>query len=314
MAVIKETDPRFINMEKKIGMFVLIAIAGIALVIVFIGIQQDVFTSKTEIYFITDSGEGITEGMTVKLSGFKIGKVKKLSLDDVAKVKVELSINTRYMKWIKTDSKARLAKEGLIGDSIIEITPGSAKAGQIADKGEISFARARGLSDIAEELKEEVTPVLTEIKEIIHYVNDPEGDIKHALKNISKLSDEAFTTKQHLDNLLKDAGSSMKKIDPLLDSTKKTMTTVESMVRKIDKDLPGIMEKVDKSLTNVQKMTDDLKKATEQSAPRIPSLVEKGDDIAGGTKEIIDSVKKMWPIRSFIKSPEEKTLKVDSYE
>jgi hypothetical protein len=61
-------------------------------------------------------------------------------------------------------------------------------------------------------------------------------------------------------------------------------------------------------------MTDDLKKATEQSAPRIPSLVEKGDDIAGGTKEIIDSVKKMWPIRSFIKSPEEKTLKVDSYE
>jgi phospholipid/cholesterol/gamma-HCH transport system substrate-binding protein len=314
MAVIKETDPRFINMEKKIGMFVLIAIAGIALVIVFIGIQQDVFTSKTEIYFITDSGEGITEGMAVKLSGFKIGKVKKLSLDDVAKVKVELSINTRYMKWIKTDSKARLAKEGLIGDSIIEITPGSAKAGQIADKGEISFARARGLSDIAEELKEEVTPVLTEIKEIIHYVNDPEGDIKHALKNISKLSDEAFTTKQHLDNLLKDAGSSMKKIDPLLDSTKKTMTTVESMVRKIDKDLPGIMEKVDKSLTNVQKMTDDLKKATEQSAPRIPSLVEKGDDIAGGTKEIIDSVKKMWPIRSFIKSPEEKTLKVDSYE
>ena len=314
MAVIKETDPRFINMEKKIGMFVLIAIAGIALVIVFIGIQQDVFTSKTEIYFITDSGEGITEGMAVKLSGFKIGKVKKLSLDDVAKVKVELSINTRYMKWIKTDSKARLAKEGLIGDSIIEITPGSAKAGQIADKGEISFARARGLSDIAEELKEEVTPVLTEIKEIIHYVNDPEGDIKHALKNISKLSDEAFTTKQHLDNLLKDAGSSMKKIDQLLDSTKKTMTTVESMVRKIDKDLPGIMEKVDKSLTNVQKMTDDLKKATEQSAPRIPSLVEKGDDIAGGTKEIIDSVKKMWPIRSFIKSPEEKTLKVDSYE
>ncbi len=314
MAVIKETDPRFINVEKKIGMFVLIAIAGIALVIAFIGIQQDVFTSKTEIYFITDSGEGITEGMAVKLSGFKIGKVKKLNLDDVAKVKVELSINTRYMKWIKTDSKARLAKEGLIGDSIIEITPGSAKASQIAEKGMIAFARARGLSDIAEELKEEVTPVLTEIKEIIHYVNDPQGDIKHTLKNISKLSDEVFTTKQHLDNLLKDAGGSMKKVDPLLDSTKKTMTTVESMVQKIDKDLPSMMEKVDKSLTNVQKMTDDLKKATEQSAPKIPSLVEKGDDIAGGTKEIIDSVKKMWPIRSFIKNPEEKTLKVDSYE
>ncbi|MBA4349537.1 MAG: MCE family protein [Thermodesulfovibrio sp.] len=314
MAVIKETDPRFINVEKKIGMFVLIAIAGIALVIAFIGIQQDVFTSKTEIYFITDSGEGITEGMAVKLSGFKIGKVKKLNLDDVAKVKVELSINTRYMKWIKTDSKARLAKEGLIGDSIIEITPGSAKASQIAEKGMISFARARGLSDIAEELKEEVTPVLTEIKEIIHYVNDPQGDIKHTLKNISKLSDEVFTTKQHLDNLLKDAGGSMKKIDPLLDSTKKTMTTVESMVQKIDKDLPSMMEKIDKSLTNVQKMTDDIKKATEQSAPKIPSLVEKGDDIAGGTKEIIDSVKKMWPIRSFIKNPEEKTLKVDSYE
>ncbi len=50
--------------------------------------------------------------MAVKLRGFNIGKVEKLELTDDARVKVTLSILRSHMKWVKSDSKARLLKEG----------------------------------------------------------------------------------------------------------------------------------------------------------------------------------------------------------
>lgn len=318
MGLMKETDKRFIGIEKKIGLFVFIAVAGIITAMAFIGIQHGVFIPKTKVYFIADSGQGINEGTAVKLSGFKIGKVARLSLDDVARVKVELSINTKYMKWIRTDSKARLFKEGFIGDSIIEITPGSAKAKQVAENGIIEFERAKGFGEIAEELKEEIKPVLSDIKEIIHYINDPQGDIKQTLKNLRKISENLPKTQQNLDALLKDAdkgvNATTKKIDSVLDSTKQTMNTVDGLIKKVDKDIPNILEKTNKSLENIQKTTEEIKKATEQTAPKIPSMLKKGEDAAEGAKEITDSVKKIWPIRLFIKEPEEKTLDVDSYE
>jgi phospholipid/cholesterol/gamma-HCH transport system substrate-binding protein len=318
MGLMKETDKRFIGIEKKIGLFVIIAIAGIIAVIAFIGVQQGIFTPKTTIYFIADSGQGITEGTAVKLSGFKIGKVARLFLDDVARVKVELSINTKYMKWIRTDSRAKLFKEGLIGDSVIEITPGSAKTKQVAENGIIEFERAKGIGEIAEELKEEIKPVLSDVKEIIHYINNPQGDVKQTLKNLRKISEDLPETQQHLDALLKDADKGMnatiKKIDSVLDSTKQTINTVDSLIKKVDKDIPDILEKTTKSLENIQKTTEEIKKATEQTAPKIPSMHKKGEEAAEGAKEITDSVKKIWPIRLFIKEPEQKTLNTDSYE
>lgn len=318
MKFMKETDERFIGVEKKIGLFVLAALIGIITVIVSVGLQSDVFTPKTRIFFIAESGQGINEGTAVKLSGFKIGKVKRLYLDDAAKVKVELSIKTKYMKWIKTDSEARLIKEGLIGDSVIEITPGSAKAKDVKEDGIIAFERTRGLGEIAAELKDELKPALSDIKQIVAYINDPEGDVKQTLKNLRIISEGLPATKQRLDALLADTdkgvNASAKKIDALLDSAKQTVDSVDGLVKKIDKDIPVMLERTNKSVENIQKTTEEIKKATEQAAPQIPSMIEKGNDVAEGTKEVVDSVKKTWPVRIFIKNPEEKLLKVDSYE
>lgn len=318
MKFMKETDERFIGVEKKIGLFVLAALIGIIAVIVSVGLQSDVFTSKTRIFLVAESGQGINEGTAVKLSGFKIGKVKRLYLDDAAKVKVELSIKTKYMKWIKADSEARLIKEGLIGDSVIEITPGSAKAKDVKEDGTIAFERTRGLGEIAAELKDELKPALSDIKQIVGYINDPQGDVKQTFKNLRIISEGLPATKQRLDSLLTDAdkgiSASVKKIDALLDSTKQTINTVDGLVKKIDKDIPVMLERTNKSVENIQKTTEEIKKATEQAAPHIPSIIEKGNDVAEGTKEVVDSVKKTWPVRLFIKNPEEKLLKVDSYE
>jgi phospholipid/cholesterol/gamma-HCH transport system substrate-binding protein len=318
MTLIKEKDQRFVNIEKKIGLFIMAAVAGILLLVFSLVAKSEIFTPKTKIYITADSGEGINEGMAVKLKGFKIGAVKRLDLDDAARVKVTLSIYSKYMVWIKADSTAKLLKEGLIGDGIIEISPGSATAGKIAENGTIPFERAKGLSAIAEELKEEIKPVLNDIKKILAYVNDPQGEIRQILVNIKTLSGDLSGTRQRVDTLLSDAdkgvNTSVKKLEALLDSSRQPIGTLNELLRKVDKDVPRLLEGLNKSLENVQKTTEEIRKATEQTAPRLPGIMEKGADIADGTKDVVNSVKKVWPIRTFIRNPEGKVLEVDSYE
>ncbi len=314
MTMIKETDPRFAGIEKKIGIFIITAIAGIALVAVFLGIQQDIFIPKTTIFFVTESGQDLNEGMAVKLRGFKIGKVRKVLLDDSARVTVELSINKKYMKWIRTDSRAKLAKEGLIGESIIEITRGAPEAKEIETTGVIPFEREKGIGEMAEELKAEIQPLFSDIRQIFQYVNDPNGDIKQALKNVKKVTADIDATRRHLDTLLKDTNKNISsitaKIDPAISSAKQTLETAGAMSKKMDKDIPQIMERINKSLENVQKTTEELK----NSASQIPPIIKKGNELTNSTKEVLDSVKQVWPISSYIEEPKEKALKMDSYE
>lgn len=318
MEVLKETDRRFVNIQRKVGFFVLAAVVGIIAVLILIGMRQDFFTPKVSIYFTADSGYDISEGQAVKLIGFKIGRVRKISLEENATVKVELSINRQYMKWIKTDSRATLKKEGFIGDSIIEITPGSPNAGEAAGEVVIPFSRDKGIAEIAGELKNEITPALKDLRQIMAYINDPDGDIKQTIRNIRTVSKDMSTTRQNLDSLLvntdKNITGVLKKVDSAADSARQTLSNTDAVIKKIDKDMPGLLDKADRSLGNIQKTTEEIRKATEQAAPRIPAIVEKGGEAAEDAKEVTGSLKKMWPLRLFIDQPKEQKLKVDSYE
>lgn len=167
MAILRDDDVRFRNLSRKIGVFLLVAAAGVGLTLVSVGIQQELFSAKTRIYFVTDSGRDIAQGMSVKLSGFNIGRVRKLELTEQAAVKVTLEINDEYMKWIRKDSKARLLKEGVIGDNVIEISPGTDKAVALAKHDAIEFEREVGMGQLIDELYGDIRPLIQDLRVVV---------------------------------------------------------------------------------------------------------------------------------------------------
>jgi phospholipid/cholesterol/gamma-HCH transport system substrate-binding protein len=167
MAILRDDDVRFRHLNRKIGIFLLVAAAGIALTLVSIGVHQELFSAKTRIFFVTDSGRDIAQGMAVKLSGFNIGRVRKLELTERATVKVTLEIKDPYMKWVRQDSKARLLKEGVIGDTVIEITPGSDKAELLSKNMELEFGREVGMGQLIDELYGEIRPLIQDLRSVV---------------------------------------------------------------------------------------------------------------------------------------------------
>ena len=311
MGSMEEKDPRFKGIEKKVGIFIAVAVIFLVLSIVFIGLQREIFTAKSDIYFIADSGSGLVEGNVVKFKGFRIGKIEDVILNDSGKVEVRLSILEEYLRFIKADSIATLRQEGVIGDYIISVSQGSDNMESIYDGGGIFFEKATSLEDIANDIKGQAESAIEEIKSITRYVSDPEGDIKQTIKNVRVLTGK-------LDNVLDDVSATLNNTTTTLEMVQESvipqsvslMDTSENSILLIQENLEPMMENADKSMANVLSITEDIKASTHN----IPYAMEQGMELMEDTSEIMDSAKKSWPLNKNIEQDKSGVMPVDSYE
>ncbi len=322
MGAMEEKDPRFVGIEKKVGIFIAVAVVSIILSIVFVGLQREVFTAKADIYFIADSGSDLVDGQNVKFKGFRIGKVEDVTLKDRGKVEVKLTILEEYMRFIKADSIATLKQEGVIGDFIISISQGSEDMASVYDGGGVFFERATSMEDIANDIKKQAELGIEEIKRITRYVTDPDGDIIQTLKNVRQLTDEIKQTRKNVDEMLvtirRDLSATLTNTTSTLEAVQgdvipqalSLMNTSENSIMLIQNDVQAMMEKADKGLDNVLSITEDMK----GTAGRVPYAMEQGVELMEDTSEVLDSVKKTWPINKNISPEKSGTIPVDSYE
>ena len=308
--MINEVDPRFRHLKKKIAFFAAIALAIVVAVILSIGKENDLFVKKYELSFTVDKGTGFTRGLPVKLSGFRIGRLKSISLNEAAKVDVVLQIDQRYRKWIRSDSTVKLVKEGLVGDAVIEISVGSPGRPVLDDGAQLAYVKTKALDELADELGEKVKPVLSDISDIIGYLNDPNGDIKQSMKNFNLLSRNLELTRQKADSLLLQTGGEMGtvsgKLSVVLDDTSATVKRANASLAHVEEKLPVLLGHAEKSLDNISKVSHDLKRFEEEELPKVPPLLEKADQALGETNSIVDAAKGIWPISGRIAAPQEK--------
>lgn len=185
----RESDPRFSNLERRVGVFLTVSALLVIGAIAVVGVRHGLFTPKTPLVFYAHSGDGLAEGMEVVTRGFRIGQVKSVRLDDTGQVEVRLAIDTDQLRWIRRDSVARLAAKALIGDSRVEISPGSPEAPEATDGQVIAFVHEPDLIDIAKALAEkDVKPVLQGIRNLVAYLEDPQGDLRQTIAGLNRLS------------------------------------------------------------------------------------------------------------------------------
>ncbi len=322
MGIMEEKDPRFVGIEKKVGIFIAVAVLSIVVAIVFIGLEREIFTAKAKIYFIADSGASLVSGQSVKFKGFRIGKIEDVRLNDRGKVEVRLSVLEEYLPFIKADSVATLRQEGVIGDYIISISQGSEGMPNVYDGGGVFFERATSLEDIANELKVQAEEAIKEIKKITAYVTDPDGDIKQTISNVREITGNIKQTQKNVDKLLLTIGSDLSSALTNTTSTLEAvqgdvipqalslMNTSEGTISSLYNDVHGLMDSADKSMANVLTLTEEMK----ATAERVPFAMEQGMDLMEDTSEVLGAVKKTWPLNKHIQEEQGGAIPVDSYE
>jgi phospholipid/cholesterol/gamma-HCH transport system substrate-binding protein len=328
MSLFEEHDPRFIHLERKVGIFLLLGIVATVSAVVLLGVRQGAFTPRAALYFRAASADDLGEGAEVLTRGFRIGKVSRLRLDDAGKVEARLAIDRKALKWIRKDSTVRLAKSLLVGGAKVVITPGTPAAALIGDGGELALEPGVDLSESAQRAIDELKPVLRQLTVTIGRLGDPQGDLMKTLANLNRLTADLDATQRGIGAAFASADANFARLATELDATvaalrKDVLPEVQTVLRSADaavreaagagaalqQRLPPILEKLDASLVTVQAIALDLKKASAQA----PALLEDGGALVQDSQALVKRVGGMWLLRSDEPPPTERTVDVDSY-
>ncbi len=321
----REHDSRFERLNFRTVLFVTLAVLIVAGLVAGTLIRQGVFTQTTRLYFFSPSAQGISNGMSVQLSGFKIGTVEDVSLEPDAQVKVRLVVKSEYMRHITQDAEARLAKEGLIGASIIEVVPGSKQARPMESNGVLKFGRAGDFGQMAEALTSKLHPILDDVKKITESVNDPRGDIRATLHNVREATAMLTDLQKDLGRLARTLNertdSVSGKVEQLIAQTTVTLekatgavNTLNGTLTTLDKQIPETLLRLDRTLGNVESITSDARRISSGLATEIPGAVQEGRALMDDTREILDGAKRSWPLRNLLGEPLERALPLDSHD
>jgi phospholipid/cholesterol/gamma-HCH transport system substrate-binding protein len=116
-----------------VGIFILIGIIILIVGILTLGGQRKSFVKAISVSSIFDDVGGLQKGNNVWFSGVKIGTVKRLHFSGDSKVEIDMNIDDASKIYIHKDARARISTDGLIGNKIIVIYGGSAKAEAVED-------------------------------------------------------------------------------------------------------------------------------------------------------------------------------------
>src|SRR5437764_8248910 len=136
----------------RVGALVTAAAVVLMVFLFFIGSEQKIFSRKNEYKVRLDSVSGLAEGNPVKISGVTVGVVKDINLPRDPKQKdvdIQLMVDRKYAERIRTDSRARLKKLGLLaGDSYVDISPGSPKFDALEPGAQLPAARQTNVDQL----------------------------------------------------------------------------------------------------------------------------------------------------------------------
>src|ERR1043166_7362395 len=170
--------------EKTIRVGALFTSAAIVLMVFlfFIGSEQKIFSRKNEYKVRLDSVTGLAEGNPVKISGVTVGVIKDINLPRDPKQKdvdIQLMVDRKYAERIRSDSRARLKKLGLLaGDSYIDISPGNPKFDALEPGSLIPAARQTNVDQLissGEDLVDNFVQISYSLKNILSRVDRGEG-------------------------------------------------------------------------------------------------------------------------------------------
>ncbi|MGH8493352.1 MAG: MlaD family protein [Moraxellaceae bacterium] len=300
-----ETDSRFQRLGFKLGLFVGVGVLlGVGLLLG-LAVRQGYFAAKTPVYFVAQSGSELRRGMAVKLSGFKIGEVHSVELNPFARVDVEMQIEDKYMQWVKPDSVATLAREGMIGDSFISVTSGSPDAPALTKDDRLRFVLGSSFGDIAQDVRNRVVPVIDEMHVLLKYANDPQGDVRGSFAQLHRLSNDLQQTRKHIDQLLLHVDQvAGKEVPETLAQARITLQRADASLQEIEKAVPALNAKAATSLealsaaaASATQTAAKAEKLLDDTTPRLGSTLAETEALMHESRSAVSAARGRWPFK-----------------
>jgi phospholipid/cholesterol/gamma-HCH transport system substrate-binding protein len=247
--------------SKKIivGLFIVLGFILFTVAIFVIGSKENMFTSTFKLNSEFETVSGLKPGASVRMNGISVGKVDNIEIKSKTKVLVEMTLEKSVQKFIKKDSKATINSEGLVGNKIVELIPGSSEAPSILDNEMIVSVRPIEVQDIISGLKEtsdNATLITKDLSEITGRINNGEGTLGQLINN-DQLYKSIDSSMQSFVGISGNVNQILYKIAGAVDGMTGDVTQLTLTIRNITADISEITRKMNSSESIVGTLLTD---------------------------------------------------------
>ena len=246
-----------INTESKVGLFFLVGLAILG-VITFKVENLGALMHRTNPYIVEfPHAANVKAGDTVAMAGVKVGEVKQVKLNSNA-VQFILSVDNGVR--IRRDSVASIAWGGLLGNRYIDLTLGTAAAGDLAPGEPIT----------------QITPTI-EITEVLKKLDLAAGSLQEMFKgsnfgpkfsslldNLNKISEDISQQKGTIGKLV-GSDEMYNKVISIADDLKGTSERISKLVKDNDQRINSIIENLEAAIPEAKDAFAAIKKLGEQA-------------------------------------------------
>ena len=277
----KETSHRI-----RLGIFI---ISGLILLIVglyLIGSNRNIFGRNITLYTTFYNISGLQVGNNVRFSGIDVGTVKKLEIVNDTTVKVTMQMDENLTRFIRINSVASIGTDGLMGNKLINIDPGTQDAQQIADGTTIPSSKGVDTEQMLRTLNQtnqNVSMISDDLRILTGNINKSRGtlytvlmdttlaySLKHTLTNIEVISNNLGNFTSELSAVVKGVQDGQGTLGGLLNDSSS-----------ISKSFKNSLVQIEESSKNLNSITLELKTAMDKiNSGQGPAGVLANDQVA----------------------------------
>lgn len=237
----------------KLGMFVILGLIIFVITIYFVGKQQNLFGDTFYLNSQFKTVSGLKVGNNVRFSGINVGTVSEIELKSDSTVVVRFLIEKDVQKFIKKDALASIGSDGLMGDKVLTVSPGTSSNEIVKDNDFIKSESAVEMEDLMKSVKitlDNAGIITKELAQFSYSMNNGKGTLSKLMK------DEEFA--KSLQNTLANVEVSTKEFSKFTTS----MNNGKGVLSKLVND-ERLGLKLDSTMVNLETGSKGLTELTE---------------------------------------------------
>lgn len=248
----------------KLGLFVILGTALFVAGAYYIGERQSMFGNSSVLYAVFSNTNGLREGNNVRYSGINVGTVKEITMLEDTVIVVRMSVKSDIMTHIRKDAHAVVNADGLVGNMIINILPGTSAPNTVVSGDTLkSFSRMRTeeMLNTLSITNENAALLTAELLKITRDIASGKGVVGALIKD-TVMTEDVSNILSNLRTATRDASLAVKNANQLiasLNSKNNVIGVVRDTLtaRKVRRMVDGL----DRSITGIEQVVKDLDKA-----------------------------------------------------
>ncbi|THU39555.1 MCE family protein [Niastella caeni] len=159
----------------KLGMFVLSGLLFLIVMLYMIGKNRNIFGPAFILKAQFENVQGLVPGNNVRFSGIQIGTVKKIHIINDTLIEVVMLVDDKMEKIIRNDAIVSIGSDGLMGNKVINISPGRSAAPFVTKEEILNTRKALNTDDMLLTLSQtnhDISVVAAQLKIAVQRVNN----------------------------------------------------------------------------------------------------------------------------------------------